>query len=98
MKTTFGIGIALVIGLLFFVLGGMDNALIGLLAFIIVAFQGYAGYYFEGRKSFPHALAGPMILGFFMFVASSGMQTLSFVSIMIWLVFTVYLGYKAEID
>lgn len=96
MKTTLIIGIALVIALFAFVFGGVESTYTGFLAAAIVAFQGYAGYYFEGKKSFVYALAGPVLLGFFIAVAK--VPHVSFIVIMAWLGLTIYLGYKAEID
>ncbi len=96
MKTTLIISIAAVIAVFVFTLGGVESAITGLLAFGIVILQAYEGYYFEGKKSIPHALAGPVILASFLFVAK--MQTLAFIVLMVWLGFTIYLGYKAEID
>ena len=94
MKTTLIIGIALVIALFASVFGGIPAMYIGFLAFGIIAFQAYAGYHFEGKKSIPHAFIGPALLAAFLITSKSGIAG---VFLIIWIGSIIYLGYKSEI-
>ena len=94
MKTTFIIGIGLVSLLFIFVFGGLPSVYIGFLAFGIVAFQAYAGYHFEGKKSFCIAFIGAVLLIAFLLTSKTDIGG---AFLLAWIGSVMYFGYKADI-